>query len=747
MEKLRAKFNVSFGTKVLVPVLGSMIVLLVTTVWMLNYRISNEFQIEAGRSLSSASAALTKSLLLRREQMLLRFRKLARVPKYVAAMQSGDRRTLANFLEETRQEEGVDMVSFTTIEGETLALSIRNPMISGSEFERNISAEVRETLTQKDKVDVVRVGDKLFDVVSIPISGTGDYLIGALTFAIELGNATAQDWRELTQCEIVLVAEGKVITSTLARPGLNELCERLFPPGGNRSLQRERPRDAQLGGEHYFYSTCAFRSLGGESTIGWLILSSYEQPLKALQNTQQMLVAVSLSGVLLGTLVVWFLVRKVTQPLRELRDSAEAVGRGDFSRRVEVKTSDECGELAWVFNQMTENVQRSREQLEQSVHSLKTTQAQLVQSEKLSGIGEFVAGVAHELNNPLTSVMGFSELLGQANTNPQHKRHLEMIHKSAQRCQKIVQNLLSFARRHAPERKLSNVNELVESAVEFLHYQLRTGNIEVTTRLDPALPKTMVDPHQLQQVFLNIINNGRQAIEACQPKGAILVSTEQCGKRLRVTFQDNGPGIAQENLSKVFDPFFTTKDIGKGTGLGLSLCYGIIQEHGGTILVESKPCAGARFIIELPVAAEEPTLAGPEAEKKISPVEKSASFRGKKVLVIDDEESILQMMSETLAEEGYFVDVARDGEAALKRMSQSRYDLALCDWKMPGLNGQQVYERVRLSDPALSARMIFITGDVINDRAQQFLRDEEKLCIAKPFSLAEFRAAVSKALA
>src|SRR5205085_2609756 len=188
---------------------------------------------------------------------------------------------------------------------------------------------------------------------------------------------------------------------------------------------------------------------------------------------------------------------------------------------VEVKSGDECGELAWVFNQMTENLQRSRQQLEQTVDTLKTTQAQLIQSEKLSGIGEFVAGVAHELNNPLTSVMGFSELLTRADTNPQHKRHLELIHKSAQRCQKIVQNLLSFARRHQPERKLSALNELLEAAVDFLQYQLRTGNIEVILNLDANLPMAMVDPHQIQQVFLNIINNGRQAIEGHQPKGRI----------------------------------------------------------------------------------------------------------------------------------------------------------------------------------------------------------------------------------
>jgi signal transduction histidine kinase len=162
---------------------------------------------------------------------------------------------------------------------------------------------------------------------------------------------------------------------------------------------------------------------------------------------------------------------------------------------------------------------------EMTVETLKTTQAQLIQSEKLSGIGEFVAGVAHELNNPLTSVMGFSELLVQADGNPQHKRHLEMIHKSAQRCQKIVQSLLSFARRHQPERKVVCLNRLVEAAVEILHYQLRTSNIEVTTQFDSELPPAMVDPHQLQQVFLNLLNNARQAIEAHQPKGWIKITT------------------------------------------------------------------------------------------------------------------------------------------------------------------------------------------------------------------------------
>ena len=236
-----------------------------------------------------------------------------------------------------------------------------------------------------------------------------------------------------------------------------------------------------------------------------------------------------------------------------------------------------------------------------TVETLKTTQAQLIQSEKLSGIGEFIAGVAHELNNPLTSVMGFSELLRQADKDPKHKKYLEMIHKSALRCQKIVQALLSFARRRAPERKPACLNGLVEAAIESLQYQLSTGNIEVVTKLDPQLPLAMVDPHQIQQVILNIINNARQAMEAHQPKGRLNVTTESQGDFVRVIIQDNGPGIPEENLSKIFDPFFTTKEVGQGTGLGLSLCYGIIKEHRGRIVPRSKPGEGATFVVRLPL--------------------------------------------------------------------------------------------------------------------------------------------------
>jgi two-component system, NtrC family, sensor kinase len=746
MEKLRAAWNLNFSTKILVPMVTLMVLLLALTVWTVNQGINRQFRADAGRTLATADAVFGNSENIHTKNLLLRFHNLCDEPRYKALLQSGDLPTQVHGIRDLPAEQGVEVVLFTSPKGQLLASAKQDLLLlSLSEFEKNSALAVKQALAGEETVDTIRVGEHFFHVISVPVSGISGEPIGALTFGAEIGEAVAHEFSLVTHSQIAFLADGHVLTSTLSGPGLDSQFARLYSAGLASARASTDPQEVLVGDEHYFCAAGKFAALSGEGQLGYLLLSSYESPLRALQSTQQQLLLVSLVGIVLGTAVIWFLVRKATAPLRQLRDSAEAVGRGDFSRHVEVTSKDECGELANVFNRMTENVKRSREELEKTVDSLKSTQAQLVQSEKLSGIGEFVAGVAHELNNPLTSVMGFSELLAQSNTDPAHRRPLELIHKSAVRCQKIVQSLLSFARKHQPERKLSNANTLVENAVDFLSYQLRTSNIELITRLDPRLPNTMLDPHQMQQVFLNIINNGRQAIEAHRPKGRIIVTTQASADHLRVTFQDDGPGIAEENLAKLFDPFFTTKEVGKGTGLGLSLCYGIVKEHGGQISVRSKLGEGATFVIELPLAsvAEEPAPA-PEPAPATLPARVSGA--GKKVLVIDDEEPILEMVRAALSAEGFQVDVARDGEAALRRVSQTPYDLALCDWKMPGLSGEQVYERVRASNPALSERMIFITGDVISDRIQKFLCERNKVCLSKPFSLGEFRSAIDKAL-
>jgi len=253
-----------------------------------------------------------------------------------------------------------------------------------------------------------------------------------------------------------------------------------------------------------------------------------------------------------------------------------------------------------------------------------------------------------------------------------------------------------------------------------------------------------VDPNQLQQVFLNILNNARQAVEDFRHDGQMEVTTEKVGDKLRVSFADNGPGIAPENILRIFDPFFTTKEVGKGTGLGLSLSYGIIQEHGGTIRVESAPGAGATFIVDLPIVTDAAGASTGAASTDTSFTRLSLEGAGKRILVIDDEEPVLDLIQSTLVRRGFTVETARDGGEGLRRIAQTHFDLIVCDWKMPGLNGQQVFERLRTNHPHAAGRFIFLTGDVVNERTQHFLHESGVPCLAKPFSLAEFGALIKK---
>jgi signal transduction histidine kinase len=748
MSRLRKFLAVSFRAKVLVPVIFVMICLLAITAWVVDRRITKQFEAEAEHTLVRADEGFLVWQKNRARNLLLRVGDLRNVPHFKATLTT-DLPTIRNGLPQLLEAAGkdVEMVLYSSKTGEAVG-SARDPLISVADVEKASAAGVKLALQGQDNVDTIHVGERLYDVVSIAVSDVNDNLSGALTFAMDIDRNAADELSRFTQSQIVLLADNEVIVRTLptsdsSRRFVNlfrELSARSHSPGAPLEIRKEI-----FDGNHYYCAGGRLVPSSQSSSMGYLLLYSYEDSWGALQRTQQILLGANALAILIGSAIICYLVGRVTRPLRELRDSAEAVGRGDFSRHVDVRSEDETGELARVFNQMTHNLKNSLQELETTVDTLKNTQAQLIQSEKLSGIGEFIAGVAHELNNPLTSVMGFSEMLQNAEVDPQHKRHLEIIHKSALRCQKIVQSLLGFARRSTLERKTVCLNGLVEAAIEILQYQLRTSNVEISLKLDPNLPQAMVDPHQIQQVFVNLINNARQAIEAHQPKGWIKVATARHGDMVRVTIQDNGPGISEANLSKIFDPFFTTKEVGKGTGLGLSLCYGIIKDHGGSVTPRSRPGEGATFVIELPVSHE---LAKVVEEAPVSELE-AVQVRegvGKRVLVIDDEESILQMVREALMPRGYEVDIASDGASGLQRMSEKQYDVALCDWKMPGLNGQQVYERARLLNPALSSRMIFITGDVINERTRKFLEQQNKICLPKPFTIIEFRAAIKKVL-
>lgn len=368
-------------------------------------------------------------------------------------------------------------------------------------------------------------------------------------------------------------------------------------------------------------------------------------------------------------------------------------------------------------------------------------QERLLQSEKMASVGQLVSGVAHELNNPLTGIMGFAQLLLAREQDERTRREVETIYTEAERATKIVQNLLSFARRRHAQKELADLNTLVERVLELRNYDLRVRNIEVELELDPHLPGTMVDPDQIQQVFFNIISNAEQAMLTAHSRGRLTVRSRMEDAVVRVTFQDDGPGILQENLRRIFDPFFTTKQAGEGTGLGLTICYGIIDEHGGRIWAESAPGQGTAFIVELPVVTGEAPSAPPEELE-----EEARAVPTRTILVVEDEESIQRLLAGLLAMDGHQVDAARNGVEALEKLADRHYDLIITDIKMPEMDGQELYRRLQERDPDLARRTVFITGDTVSTETRRFLERVSNPCLAKPFRIREVRETVERIL-
>jgi nitrogen fixation/metabolism regulation signal transduction histidine kinase len=367
----------------------------------------------------------------------------------------------------------------------------------------------------------------------------------------------------------------------------------------------------------------------------------------------------------------------------------------------------------------------------------------LIQSDKLSSLGELVSGVAHELNNPLTGIMCFSELLIEERLGKSAEAKLRKINDASHRCKKIIDNLLTFARWKRPEKKYDDINRIIKESVEFRAYQLSMDNIELRLDLSDAVPGTMVDASQIQQVLLNLINNARDAIRETGPSGRIEISSALAAGKIAVSVTDTGKGFSEEVANRLFDPFFTTKDVGKGTGLGLSISYGIINEHGGNIYASSRPRIGTTFVIELPVVEEEGDYAGaPEAPSVADRV--SVSVENMRALVLDDEAIVLDLLADSLAGFGFEVDKCSSAEDALKRIADSCYHLIISDIKMPGLGGKGFYREVEKVNPAALKKIIFISGDSIGAETQEFLEAIGNPSLKKPFSINELSEAVAR---
>jgi PAS domain S-box-containing protein len=370
----------------------------------------------------------------------------------------------------------------------------------------------------------------------------------------------------------------------------------------------------------------------------------------------------------------------------------------------------------------------------------KKMEEQLRQHEKLSALGQMIAGVAHELNNPLAVIMGYSQLLsGREDLDTKTRDDLKKINRESERAGKIVRNLLTFARMRLPEKKPVDVHAVLHTVLELREHDLRVANVRVVRNFAQNLPKTYGDPTHLEQVFMNLVSNAVHAMQLIKGQRVLTVATFATDKHIRVSIADTGPGISEEMQRKIFEPFFTTKAPGAGTGLGLSISYSIIQDHKGKIYCHSEPNLGTTFIIELPIATEqvreEPETAAPA---RLRP----AGVATRRVLIIDDEPGIVDVLKEVLVSNGYEIETATDGEQALECLANGEYDLILSDLRMPNLDGESLYAQLKNQQPELAKRIVFVTGDTISPQARQFLESTGNRWISKPFTVQEIEAIV-----
>ncbi len=362
----------------------------------------------------------------------------------------------------------------------------------------------------------------------------------------------------------------------------------------------------------------------------------------------------------------------------------------------------------------------------------------LTQSEKMSALGTLVSGVAHELNNPLTTVIGYAEMLQRQEQESSRRTMLEAVVREGRRSARIVNNLLTFSRKRKPNKEATNLNVLVRQILELRAVELTHNEIQVENRLASGLPPVLADPNQIQQVIMNLMINAEHAVADIASDRWIRIRSYCRDDRVVLEVQDNGPGISEENAADIFLPFYTTKEVGRGTGLGLSICYGIITEHKGEIRHQSPDEGGARFAISLPVLHADAPRKKPDREA--SP----RTEAGGRILVVDDEPAVAEMVHAVLDEAGWKVSSTVSATDALNLIGTETYDIILTDVVMPGMNGMEFYEALGFRRPELLPHVVFITGDSVRRQTMDFLENVRNDYLLKPFEEMELLSTLSR---
>ncbi|MDP6452615.1 MAG: ATP-binding protein [SAR202 cluster bacterium] len=364
-------------------------------------------------------------------------------------------------------------------------------------------------------------------------------------------------------------------------------------------------------------------------------------------------------------------------------------------------------------------------------------QRQVMEASRLVSIGEMVAGAAHEINNPLAAVMGFSQLVLRRTLDPDVRIDVERILGEATRASKIVANLQSFARRNEPSQEPVELADLIHRILDLKAYELHLDNIEVETKLEIDSATVVGDPQQIEQVVLNLVINAAHFMKEANGGGALTIGLGQRGRTIKLSVADDGPGISPEHLPKVFDPFFTTKEVGTGTGLGLSICYGIINDHGGAITVDSKLGEGTTFTIELEAAQPSSDTVAPMPTESVEMPEQ-------RVLIVDDEPAVVDLIKRILSDFGFSVTTASNGTEVIEGLKLEDFDIIILDYRMPEIGGAQLFEHIESISDEVAARVLFITGDAYSPTVEETVSRTGNPVLNKPFTLEDLLTAVMR---
>lgn len=527
------------------------------------------------------------------------------------------------------------------------------------------------------------------------------------------------------------------------------------------------------------------QSWGTETSLGYAFIDRLEdflalrqEGVEALHQQQGWILSLLfiLSGVL-GLLVwagggvfAWTIGRRVTGPLRRLSEASSRIERGELQARVPVEADTEFRAVCLNFNsmaerleEMTRDLQDKNGQLTQALEQVRETQADLIQSEKLSAMGRMTAGLAHELNNPLASVLGYTELLnealsGEASASSPEKMRRELVApvlQEARRARSLIQEFLQLARKSPADLVSVSIRDTLQRARMRMEQAVKEAGVDLRVGTIPDVTVT-ADPVMLDGVFINIVSNALDALkEAGNERPRIEVRGEVAGDRVAVTIEDNGPGLEQPD--RIFEPFFTTKPVGKGTGLGLALAHQFVEQFGGCIRADDAQHGGARFLVTLPIekrhGKEETDRGGPASESdavvtreaddspgqtyKASPAVAPA-HEGPSILVVEDEEALRSLQKRLLDRLNARVFLAGSASEARFVLDEEFVDVVICDVKMPGESGYEFYLSLTRERPDLAERFLFVTGDVGGEHVSEIARTRPDMVIQKPFDVADY---------